>query len=61
MDRLSVDDTCKDVTCHSVYRDDDPEYLIIVGNPVADGTVPVGPGEGALRVKRQVIVDAQLG
>lgn len=62
MRRLSVDDECKDgFSCPSVHADDvDPTHLVIVGEPVPAGTVPLGPGEIAIRVKRQVIADAEI-
>lgn len=40
--------------------DTDPDHLVIVGLPVPAGTVLLGPGEIAIRVKRQVIVDAEI-
>lgn len=63
MRRLSVDAECKDgFTCPSVHVDDaDPTHLVIVGEPVPAGTVPLGPGEIAIRVKRQVIAEAEIG
>jgi hypothetical protein len=44
-----------------VFADDtEPDHLWVVGVPVPAGTVPVGPGEVAVRVKRQVIADANI-
>lgn len=62
MRRLSVDEDCKDgFSCPSVHADDaDPTHLVIVGVPVPADTVPLGPGEIAIRVKRQVIADAEI-
>lgn len=63
MTRVSVDDTCKDgYTCPSVWIDDenDPEHAVVVGIPVVDGAVPLGAGEVAVRVRRQVLKDADL-
>jgi hypothetical protein len=62
MRRLSVDSDCKDAfSCPSVHIDDaDPEHLVIVGEEVPAGTVALGPGEIAIRVKRQVISDAGI-
>lgn len=63
MTRVSVDDACKDgYTCPSVWVDDesDPEHAVVVGLPVEDGVVPVGAGEIAVRVRRQVLRDAGL-
>ncbi len=63
MRRLSVDAECKGTyTCPSVWEDDtDPDYLVVVGNPVQAGTVPMAEGEIAIRVKRQVVADAKIG
>jgi hypothetical protein len=62
MRRLSVDAECKDgFSCPSVHSDDDDlTHLVIVGEPVPAGTVPLGPGEVAIRVKRQLIADAEI-
>lgn len=61
MHRLSVDASCKDgYTCPAVWADDtDPEHLTIVGVPVS-GAEGVGPGEIAIRIKRQIIADAHI-
>lgn len=60
--RLSVEASCKDgLTCPAVFDDtSDPDHLWIVGVPVEAGTVPVGDGEIAIRVKRQVVADANI-
>lgn len=60
--RVSVDDACKDgYTCPSVWADEnDPEYAFVVGVPDAASGVPVGPGEIAVRVRRQVLRDAEV-
>lgn len=62
MHRLSVDASCKDGhTCPSVHADDaDPDHLWIVGVPAPPGLVPVGPGEIAIQIARQVIADAHI-
>lgn len=62
MRRLSVDAECKDgFSCPSVHADDtDPLHVVVVGEIVPAGTVPLGPGEIAVRVKRQVIADADI-
>jgi hypothetical protein len=62
MRRLSVDAECKDgFTCPSVHVDDaNPADLVIVGHPVSAGTVPLGPGEIAIRVRQQVFADAGI-
>jgi len=63
MRRLSVDAECKGTyTCPSVWEDDqDPDYLVVVGNPAEFGGVPMADGEVAIRVKRQVVADAKIG
>ena len=60
--RLSVDDSCKDgYTCPSVWADDtDPTHVIVVGEVVPAGVVPTADHEIAVRVKRQVITDADI-
>jgi hypothetical protein len=60
MQRISVDAECKDgFTCPSVWTDDnDPEYAIVVGTVPPVASVPLAPGEVAIRVRRQVIRDA---
>ncbi|TDX84951.1 hypothetical protein CLV69_11735 [Amycolatopsis arida] len=60
--RLSVDQLCRDgLTCPSVWaHDDDPDHVVIVGHPVEAGTVPTANDEIAVRVKRQVLADAQI-
>jgi hypothetical protein len=62
MRRLSVDASCKGTyTCPSVWEDDtNLAFLVVVGHPVPAGTVPVGDGEIAIRVPRQVVADAEV-
>jgi hypothetical protein len=61
--RLSVDASCKGAyTCPSVWQDDvNPDELVIVGHPAELGVVPMAEGEIAIRVRRQVIADAEIG
>jgi len=60
MKRLSVDRDCKNGSCPAVWADtDDPGHLTIVGVPAPDAE-GVGPGEIAIRIKRQVITDANI-
>lgn len=60
--RLSVDDCTDGLTCPSVWLDDaDPDHVVIVGKVTDPGTVPVGTGEVAVRLSRQVILNAELG
>ncbi len=60
--RLSVEEQCRDgYTCPSVWADDtDPEHLVIVGHLVEEGTVPTAEGETAVRIKRQIVADAEI-
>jgi hypothetical protein len=60
--RISVDDHCYDArSCQSVWQDDDRlEDLLIIGHLAEPGSVPLAAGEVAIRVRRQVIVDAQV-
>jgi hypothetical protein len=60
--RISVDDFCKDMTdCPSVWVDDDnPDELLIVGYEADPGVVPLAKGEVAIRIRRQVVVDARI-
>lgn len=62
MQELSRDADCKNSTCPSVHIDtDDPDHVYVVGVPVPAGiTLPIGDGEIALKVKRQVIADANI-
>lgn len=62
LQRISVDDGCKDgYTCPSVWADDaDPKYAVVVGEVIDPSPVPLGPGEVAFRVPRQVIRDAEV-
>lgn len=68
-ERQSVDDQqCKELyTCPSVWTDDDnPEmadYAVVVGEPVDPASIPgvlVGEGEIVLKVRRQVLRDAEV-
>lgn len=60
--RLSVEECTDGHTCPSVWLDDaDPDQVVIVGKITPPGTVPVGPGEAAVRMHRQVILNAELG
>lgn len=60
--RLAVEQACRDgYTCPSVWADDaDPEHVVIVGHPVEAGSVPVADGESAVRVKREIIAEAEI-
>lgn len=54
MKRLSIDAECKGTyTCPSVWLDDDPDFLVIVGHPT--GKVAVQAGDVALRLKREIV------
>ena len=53
---------CKGVgTCPSVWvADTDPDHVVIVGKVLPTGTVPSGPDEVAIRLRRSTIIDAGL-
>ncbi|WP_322769609.1 hypothetical protein [Frankia sp. Cr1] len=61
--RQLATEECKDgFTCPGVWvDDDDPDHVIVVG-VVRDSPspVPVGPGEVAVRLRRQTVRDARL-
>lgn len=59
--RLS--DACLDkITCASFWEDDEhPEDDLIAVGPLIDSSpVPLGPGEGALRMPRRVVREVQV-
>ncbi|MGH3866818.1 MAG: hypothetical protein ACRDQ4_11895 [Pseudonocardiaceae bacterium] len=61
--RVTTDEMCKDgYTCHGVWVDDDPniEDIVIVGADLDPSPVPLGAGERAIRIKRQVVQSASL-
>ncbi|MFI6096627.1 hypothetical protein ACIA8G_13785 [Lentzea sp. NPDC051213] len=60
--RLLSQEACKGKqTCPSVWvADTDPDHVVIVGALVPTGTVPSGPDEVAVRLRRSTIVDAGL-
>lgn len=61
--RLSVE-TCKDLyTCPSVWvDDDDPDHVVVVGELIEPGDgIPMATGERAVRLRRQTVIDANLG
>jgi hypothetical protein len=62
LERVSVDADCKDgLTCPSVWADEsDPETAVVVGVLEQVHGVPLGPGEVAVRVRRQVLRDAEV-
>jgi hypothetical protein len=55
-------EACKDgVTCPGVWVDEtDPEHIVVVGRLLHHEAVPVGPGEVAVRLRRQTVIDAEL-
>lgn len=55
-------EVCKDgLTCPGVWVDDvDPSHVVVVGEIMPSGAIPLGPGEVAVRLRRQTIVDAEL-
>lgn len=54
--------SCLDkITCPGVWEDDEyPEDVIGVGKLLDPSPVPLGPGEGAIRLPRQVVRDARI-
>ena len=60
LQRVSVDDACKDgYTCPSVWVDSDvPDRILVVGEPFRAGGPAREYGLTALRVRRQVLEDA---
>ncbi len=61
--RLAVDHACRDgYTCESVWGQDQDrsEDVVVVGRPAEPGTVPLGDGEIAVRIKREIIADAEI-
>lgn len=54
--------SCLDkITCPGVWEDDDcPEDVIAVGMLLDPPPVPLGPGERAIRLPRQVLRDARI-
>lgn len=61
------DDLCKDkLTCPGVWGDDEGEALavedaIVIGELLDPSPVPLGPGERAVRLRRSVLRQADLG
>lgn len=61
-ERLSVEPCGGKITCPSVWVDEaDPGHVVIVGKIIQSGTVPTGPGEAAVRLRRETILNAELG
>lgn len=61
--RVATDELCKDgYTCHGVWVDDDPaiEDVVIVGAELDPSPVPLGTGERAIRIRRQIVQRANL-
>lgn len=60
--RLLSQEDCKGLqTCPSVWvADADPDHIVIVGKVVPAGTVPSGPDEVAVRLRRSTIIEAGL-
>jgi hypothetical protein len=58
--RLS--DTCEDgITCPGIWEDDEfPEDVIAVAPLLDPSPVPLGPGEGAIRLPRRVVREARI-
>lgn len=60
--RLSVEENCDDLdNCQSVWGDDEHhDDVVIVGHAVPPGTVPLAPGEVAVRIRRRVVAAARI-
>ncbi len=61
--RVATDELCKDgYTCHGVWVDDDPGMadVVIVGEDLDPSPVPLGTGERAVRIRRQIMQSANL-
>lgn len=61
--RVATDELCKDgYTCHGVWVDDGPdvEDVVIVGADLDPSPVPLGAGERAVRIRRQIVRSANL-
>ncbi len=61
--RVATDELCKDgYTCPGVWVDDDPdiEEVVIVGDDLDPSPVPLGAGERAVRIRRQIVQSAKL-
>lgn len=55
--------TCDDEVepCHGIWDDDHPDGVIVVGDLLDPAPVPLGAGEVAIRLRRQVVRDAKIG
>jgi hypothetical protein len=53
---------CEDIeTCPGVWEADQyPDDVIVVGELLEPSPVPLGPGEGAVRLSRHVVCDAKV-
>ncbi|MGH4018850.1 MAG: hypothetical protein ACRDT0_06330 [Pseudonocardiaceae bacterium] len=60
--RVATDELCKDgYTCHGVWVDDDLNMdVVIVGEDLYPSPVPLGAGERAVRIRRQIVQSANL-
>ncbi|MGB6164693.1 MAG: hypothetical protein WCF33_03435 [Pseudonocardiaceae bacterium] len=61
--RVATDELCKDgYTCHGVWVDDDSGTadVVIVGEDLDPSPVPLGTGERAVRIRRQIVQSANL-
>lgn len=61
--RVATDELCKDgYTCHGVWVDGDRgmEDVVIVGEDLDPSPVPLGTGERAVRIRRQIVQSANL-
>ncbi len=61
--RVATDELCKDgYTCYGVWVDDDPDidHVVIVGKDLDPSPVPLGTGERAIHIRRQIVKSANL-
>lgn len=61
--RVATDELCKDgYTCPGVWVDDDPNIrdVVIVGEDLDPSPVPLGTGERAIRIRREIVQSANL-
>lgn len=61
--RVASDEECKDgYTCPGVWVDDDPDIqdVVIVGVDLDPSPLPLGAGERAVRIPREIVQRANL-
>jgi len=59
--RLSGECERVDMTCSGIWEDDElPDDVIAVAPLLDPSPVPLGPGEGAIRLSRRVVRNARI-